>query len=72
MNTEQSHVDEDSEVIQPPKKSSGATRKAARKSNVNLALDSKRLNMELDRMKYEQELRLKRMEIELAQINVGD
>jgi hypothetical protein len=39
---------------------------------VNLALDSKRLNMELDRMKYEQELRLKRMEIELAQINVGD
>jgi hypothetical protein len=39
---------------------------------VNLALDSKRLNMELDRMKYEQELRLKRMEIELAQIHVGD
>jgi len=25
---------------------------------VNIALDSKRLNMELDRMKYEQELRL--------------
>ena len=70
--TEQAHEDEneDTEVMGPPKKTRGATRKAASKSTVNMELESKRLDMERDRMKYEHELRLKQMEIELARINV--
>jgi hypothetical protein len=35
-----------------------------------MELENKRLDMERDRMKYEHELRLKQMEIELARINV--
>jgi hypothetical protein len=35
-----------------------------------MELESKRLDMERDRMKYEHELRQKQMEIELARINV--
>ena len=70
--TEQAHEDEneDTEVMGPPKKTRGATRKAASKSTLNMELESKRLDMERDRMKYEHELRLKQMEIELARINV--
>jgi hypothetical protein len=41
----------------PPKKTRGATRKAASKSTLNMELESKRLDMERDRMKYEHELR---------------
>jgi hypothetical protein len=54
----------------PSKKTRGATRKAASKSTVNMELESKRLDIERDRMKYEHELRLKQMEIEVARINV--
>jgi hypothetical protein len=70
--TEQAHEDEneDTEVMGPPKKTRGATRKAASKSTLNMELESKRLDMERDRMKYEHELRLMQMEIELARINV--
>jgi hypothetical protein len=51
--TEQAHEDEneETEVMGPPKKTRGATRKAARKSTVNMELESKRLDMERDRMK---------------------
>jgi hypothetical protein len=61
--TEQAHEDEDTEVMGLPKKTRGATSKAASKSTVNMELESKRLDMERDRMKYEHELRLKHMEI---------
>jgi hypothetical protein len=44
--------------------------KGCNKSTVNIELESKRLDMERYRMKYEHELRLKQMEIELARINV--
>ena len=37
---------------------------------MNIELESKRLDMERYSMKYEHELRLKQMEIELARINV--
>ena len=70
--TEQAYEDdnEDTEVMGPPKKTRGATRKAASKNTLNMELESKRLDMERDRMKYEHELRLQQMEIELARINV--
>ena len=70
--TEQAHEDEDedTEVLGPPKKTKGATRKAGSKSTVNMELESKHLEIERDRMKYEHELRLNQMEIKLARINV--
>jgi hypothetical protein len=40
--------DEDTEVMGPPKKTRGATRKTASKYTVNMELESKRLDMERD------------------------
>ena len=70
--TEQAHEDEDedNEVMGPPKRPRSATRKAASKSTANIELENKRLDMERNTIKYENELRLKQMEIELTRINV--
>lgn len=54
----------------PPKKSSGATRKAASKSIADIELESKRLDMERDRMKYQHELRLKHYDLAQYQENL--
>jgi hypothetical protein len=47
----------------PPKKSRGATRKAASKSIADIELGIKHLDMERDRMKYQHESRLKHYDL---------